>query len=53
VHRAVSRAQPIRPGLVELLACPKCRAALMQGPDGLRCTGCAAPYEVKQASRCS
>jgi hypothetical protein len=41
-------ATQIDPGLLDLLACPKCRAALMQDPQGLKCTGCVASYEVKQ-----
>jgi uncharacterized protein YbaR (Trm112 family)/SAM-dependent methyltransferase len=52
MHGAVSLVRPdggqIRPDLLELLACPKCRAALMQGRNELRCTGCASAYEVNQ-----
>ena len=52
MHGALPLVRPngdqIRPELLELLVCPKCRAALMQGPQGLQCTGCTAPYEVKQ-----
>ena len=52
-HAELSRlpglvATQIDPGLLELLACPKCQAALMQGLRGLKCTGCMSSYEVKQ-----
>jgi SAM-dependent methyltransferase len=41
-------ASKIGPDLLELLVCPKCRASLRQGPQGLQCIGCATPYEVRQ-----
>ena len=47
-HLSGLTATAINPDLLELIACPKCRSALMERPQGLICTGCAAHYEVKQ-----
>ena len=44
----VRAARTIRPELMELLACPTCRAAVVeQSPSSLVCEGCRATYPVR------
>lgn len=35
------------PSLLEILACPECKAALRAGDDELACTGCGLVYPVQ------
>lgn len=47
-QRPASVSMEMSSSFLDLLACPKCRAGLMESGLGLQCTDCGASYEVRQ-----
>jgi uncharacterized protein YbaR (Trm112 family) len=36
----------VAPGLLEILACPRCKGKLVPAPEGLGCPNCCVAYRV-------